>query len=141
MMRRLLVSIAVVSLAAVGGESRGGRNRSAQEPGVWTGVERVVAVGDVHGDYEQLVAVLKTAALIDDQLNWTGGKTHLVQNGDLLDRGPDSRKAMDLLIRLEKQAGEAGGYVHALIGNHEAMNVYGDFRYTSAGEFAAFRGG
>jgi len=142
-MRRVLASVAVVSLwgclAAVGGESRGSRNRSAQEPGVWTGVERVVAVGDVHGDYEQLVAVLKTAALIDDQLNWTGGKTHLVQNGDLLDRGPDSRKAMDLLIRLEKQAGEAGGYVHALIGNHEAMNVYGDFRYTSPGEFAAFR--
>jgi Calcineurin-like phosphoesterase len=83
--------------------------------------------------------VLKSAGLIDDQGNWTGAKTHLVQNGDILDRGPDSRRAMDLLIRLEKQAAEAGGYVHALIGNHEAMNVYGDYRYTSAGEYAAFR--
>jgi len=117
---------------------RGSRNRSAQQPGVWSGVEKIVAVGDVHGDYDQLVAVLKTAKLIDDQLNWTGGKTHLVQNGDILDRGPASRKAMDLLMRLEKQAEEAGGYVHALIGNHEAMNMYGDLRYTSAGEFAAF---
>jgi hypothetical protein len=116
-----------------------GRNRAKEQPGTWEGVGRIVAVGDVHGDYEQLVAVLKTAGLIDDQLNWTGGKTHLVQNGDILDRGPDSRKAMDLLMRLEKQAEEAGGYVHALIGNHEAMNVYGDLRYTSAGEFAAFR--
>jgi len=116
-----------------------GRNRSKEQPATWEGVGRIVAVGDVHGDYDQLVAVLKTAGLIDDPLNWTGGKTHLVQNGDILDRGPDSRKAMDLLMRLEKQAEEAGGYVHALIGNHEAMNIYGDLRYTSPGEFAAFR--
>jgi len=116
-----------------------GRDHSKEQPGVWEGVERIVAVGDVHGDYDQLVAVLKSAGLIDEQLNWTAGKTHLVQTGDILDRGPDSRKAMDLLMRLEKQAEEAGGYVHALIGNHEAMNVYGDLRYTSAGEFASYR--
>jgi hypothetical protein len=125
-------------LAPADHPDRGSRNRSAQQAGVWSGVERIVAVGDVHGDYDQLVTVLKTAKLIDDQLNWTGGKTHLVQTGDILDRGPDSRKAMDLLMRLEKQAADAGGYVHALIGNHEAMNVYGDLRYTSPGEFAAF---
>lgn len=129
----------IALLPYVGSQSKGSRNRSAQPQGVWEDVERTVAVGDVHGDYDQFVTVLKSAGLIDDQLNWSGGKTHLVQNGDVLDRGPDSRKAMDLLMRLEKQAMEAGGYVHALIGNHEAMNVYGDLRYTSAGEFAAFR--
>ena len=119
------LAVLVLSSRAPGGDHR---NRSAQEQGVgiWTGVERTVAVGDVHGDYDQLAAVLKSAGLIDEQGNWSGGKTHLVQNGDVLDRGPDSRKAMDLLMRLEKQAAEAGGYVHALIGNHEAMNVYGD---------------
>jgi hypothetical protein len=127
-----------VRLAFLAGAEHG-RNRSKEQPGTWEGVGRIVAVGDVHGDYDQLVAVLKTAGLIDDQLNWTGGKTHMVQNGDILDRGPDSRKAMDLLMRLEKQAEEAGGYVHSLIGNHEAMNVYGDVRYTSAGEFASYR--
>lgn len=118
-----------------------GRSRSSQDqgPGIWSAVERVVSVGDVHGDYDQLFTVLKSGGLIDDQGNWTGGKTHLVQTGDVLDRGPDSRKAMDLLMRLEKQAAEAGGSLHALIGNHEAMNVYGDLRYTSPGEFAAFR--
>jgi hypothetical protein len=140
-MRCLLLAGAVVlvlSSLAPGGDHR---NRAAQDQGagIWAGVERIVAVGDVHGDYDQLLAVLKSARLIDEQGNWTGGKTHLVQNGDVLDRGPDSRKAMDLLMRIEKQAAEAGGYVHALIGNHEAMNVYGDLRYTSAGEFAAFR--
>jgi TPR repeat protein len=109
---------------------------------VWTGVERVIAVGDVHGDYEQFTAVLASAGLIDGDGNWTGGKTHLVQTGDVVDRGPDSRAVMDLLMKLEKQAAAAGGAVHALIGNHEAMNVYGDLRYVSPGEYASYaRGG
>lgn len=117
--------------------------RSQPEPqnvqDVWSGVKRVVAVGDAHGDFEQFVAVLESAGLMDGSGNWTGGKAHLVQTGDIVDRGPDSRKIMDLLMRLEKQAAAAGGGVHALIGNHEAMNIYGDLRYTSPGEFAAFR--
>jgi hypothetical protein len=104
-----------------------------------TGVERVVAVGDVHGDYDQFVTVLRSAGLLDGRLKWAGGKTHLVQTGDVLDRGADSRKAMDLLMRLETEAREAGGAVHCLIGNHEAMNLYGDLRYLSPGEIAAFR--
>lgn len=110
--------------------------RAAED--VFTGVERVVVVGDIHGDYEHLVKVLRFAGLIDDNTDWTGGKTHLVQTGDAVDRGPEPRKAIDLLMKLEGQARKAGGYVHALIGNHEAMNVYGDLRYVSAGGFAAF---
>jgi hypothetical protein len=106
---------------------------------VFTGIDRVVAVGDVHGDYDQFVAVLRSAQIIDADGKWIGGKAHLVQTGDVLDRGADSRKAMDLLMRLEEEAVKAGGAVHALIGNHEAMNLYGDLRYVSAGEFAAFR--
>ena len=106
---------------------------------VLAGVERVVAVGDIHGDADQLVLVLRSAKLIDDKGSWCGGKAHLVQTGDVLDRGPDSRKAMDFLMRLEIEAREAGGAVHALIGNHEAMNLYGDLRYVSEGEIAAFR--
>ena len=104
----------------------------------WTGVERTVAVGDVHGDFEQFVMVLESAGLLDGEGNWVGGRTHLVQTGDVLDRGPDSRKVMDLLMKLEKQAEAAGGRVHVLIGNHEAMNVYGDLRFVSPGEFAAY---
>ena len=76
---------------------------------VWTGVERVIAVGDVHGDYEQLVAVLQSAGVIDQEEKWVGGKTHLVQTGDMLDRGPDSRKVMDLLMRLERRSKQSGG--------------------------------
>ncbi len=105
---------------------------------VWTGVERVIAVGDVHGDYGQLVAVLQSAGLIDGNANWSGGKTHLVQTGDMLDRGGHSRQVMDLMMKLEQQAAQAGGYVHVLLGNHEVMNIYGDLRYVSPGDFASF---
>jgi hypothetical protein len=48
---------------------------------------------------------------------------------------------MDLLMRLEKQAADAGGGVHTLIGNHEAMNIYGDLRYVSPGEYASYATG
>lgn len=105
---------------------------------VWTGVERVVAVGDVHADYEQFLKVLRSAGLIDGQGNWSGGKTHLVQVGDAVDRGPNSRMVLDLLMKLEDQARRAGGHVHALIGNHDAMNVCGDLRYVSPGDYASF---
>jgi hypothetical protein len=39
------------------------------------------------------------------------------------------------MMNLERQAKKAGGAVHALIGNHEAMNVYGDLRYVTTEEF------
>ncbi len=113
---------------------------NAQGDDAWDNVARVVAVGDVHGDYEQFVTVLQQTGLVDAQPKWTGGKTHLVQAGDRLDRGPDSRKVMDLLMRLEKEAKKAGGLVHSLLGNHEAMNMLGDLRYVTPGEFAAFKG-
>ena len=112
---------------------------SAPAKDTWTGVDRIVAVGDVHGDYEQFVKLLRSAGLIDDNEDWAGGQTHLVQTGDVPDRGADSRKVMDLLMKLEKQAKKAKGYVHALIGNHEAMNMYGDLRYVHPGEYSAFK--
>jgi len=105
----------------------------------WKGVSRIVAVGDVHGDLVQFTGVLRSAGLVDRDNNWTGGKTHLVQNGDLLDRGPESRKLIELLMKLEKQSRGAGGEVHSLIGNHETMNLYGDWRYVSAADYASYK--
>ena len=100
-------------------------------------VERVVAVGDVHGDYEQFFAVLQEADVIDRRGRWTGGETHLVQMGDVPDRGPDTDKIIDLLKKLQRQAKKAGGEVHAMIGNHETMVMRGDLRYVHPGEYAA----
>ena len=104
----------------------------------WEGVERVVAIGDLHGDYDNYIEALKAAGLVDKRDKWSGGKTHLVQTGDIPDRGPDTLRIIEHIRKLGKQAKRKGGYVHNLIGNHEAMNVYGDLRYVSDGEFEAF---
>jgi hypothetical protein len=100
--------------------------------------ERIVAVGDAHGAYSRYVAILKVAGLIDEQLRWSGGHTHFVQTGDLLDRGPESKQILDLLVKLEPEASAAGGAVHVLLGNHEVMRMLGDMRYVSAAEYQAF---
>ncbi len=98
----------------------------------------IVAVGDLHGDYEAYVAILREAGLIDAKGKWSGGGTVFVQLGDVPDRGPDSKKIIERLMALEKQAKRKGGRVAALIGNHDAMNVTGDLRYVTPEEFAAF---
>jgi hypothetical protein len=100
---------------------------------------RVVAVGDVHGAYDPFVALLREARLVDDRERWIGGDTWLVQTGDVLDRGPDSKRVIDLLRKLQREAARAGGAVYPLLGNHELMRLAGDYRYVSAGEYAAFR--
>ena len=104
----------------------------------WTGVDRVVVIGDIHGDYDQYIRVMESAGLLNRRGRWSGGETHLVQTGDIPSRGDDTRKIVDHLVRVARQAERAGGYVHMLIGNHEAMNVVGDLRYKTPGEFAAF---
>lgn len=101
-------------------------------------VDRVVAFSDIHGAYDAMVETLQSANVIDASLSWSGGSTHLVLVGDILDRGPDSRAAMDLLMRLEPEAVQAGGRVHVLMGNHEVMNLIGDVRYVAKEEYAAF---
>ena len=92
---------------------------------VWSGIERIVAVADIHGSYYNFIKILNGTKIIDNNLNWVGGKTHLVQTGDILDRGPDAGRTFDLLKKLEKQAETAGGAVHVLLGNHEVMNIVG----------------
>jgi hypothetical protein len=105
-----------------------------------TGAQRIVVFADVHGAYTELVSVLTETGIIDAAQHWHGGGTQLVSTGDLLDRGPDARKVLDLLMRLEQEAPKAGGAVHVLLGNHEVMNLVGDLRYVPAAEFATFAG-
>lgn len=106
----------------------------------WEDVPRVVAFSDIHGAHEQLVSLLQAADIVDDQLRWTGGETHVVSVGDLIDRGPDSRGVLDLVMRLQEEASAAGGHFHVVLGNHELMNMMADFRYVTDEDFAAFAG-
>jgi hypothetical protein len=104
----------------------------------WTGVERVIAIGDVHGAYDRFVEILRHAGVVDADLHWAAGTAHVVQLGDVVDRGDDSRKALDLLRRLEREANAAKGHLHLLLGNHEAARMLGDLRLTAPGEYTAF---
>ena len=99
---------------------------------------RIVAIGDLHGDYEAYEALLREAGLSDRRGRWTGGGTIFVQTGDIPDRGPDSLKIIEHLRKLQTRAKRDGGQVVTLIGNHESMNVIGDDRYVHPGEYKAF---
>lgn len=134
MIRRLALLFALVATCAFGAPAQ------ARAQAVFHNVSRIVVFGDLHGDADKFEDMLRAAGLVDANGNWAGGQTHFVQLGDVEDRGPDSRMILNHLMRLEPQARRAGGYVHALIGNHEAMNMLGDLRYTSAGEFASYAG-
>lgn len=106
-----------------------------------TTTARIVAIGDVHGAFDRFRTLLRETKVIDGRDRWAGGTTILVQTGDVLDRGPDSRRVLDLLMRLERDARRAGGRVHALLGNHEVMRMVGHLRDVSPAEYAAFRDG
>ena len=86
-----------------------------------------MAIADLHGDFDRFTFILAhpLVGLVDENLHWTGGKAHLVQLGDIMDRGPQAKDIIDLLMRLEKEADAAGGMVHVLLGNHEEMNITG----------------
>ncbi|MGE0322614.1 MAG: metallophosphoesterase [Polyangiaceae bacterium] len=100
--------------------------------------ERLVAVGDVHGDFDATRKVLRLAQVVDEAGHWKAGKLVVVQTGDQLDRGDDERKILDYFESLREEAGKAGGAFHVLLGNHETMNAMADFRYVTQGGFKAF---
>ncbi len=82
---------------------------------------RRVAVSDPHGHPVELASGLRAAGLVDTDGIWDGGTSRLFVLGDFFDRGPDGVGVVDFLMRIQKQAGDAGGEVQALIGNHEAL--------------------
>jgi len=101
---------------------------------------RLIAIADVHGAYDDLVAVLQSSEVVNSRLAWTGGAATLVQTGDVVDRGARSKDCLDLLMDLAQQAPRSGGMVVPLIGNHEVMNLIGDLRYVTPDMFATFAG-
>jgi hypothetical protein len=100
--------------------------------------ERVVVIGDIHGDLERLTSLLELSGLLDSQNKWVGGNSNLVITGDMTDRGSQVRAVMDLLIQLEKDASKRGGRVVTLMGNHEMMNIVGDLRYVTEEIYNSF---
>lgn len=109
---------------------------------------RIIVIGDVHGDLGVTLKCLKLAKVIDENNDWIGGDTVVVQIGDQVDRCrpikygcADPRetvndeasdiKIMKLFTKLHNQAEKQGGHVYSLLGNHEILNVFGKFNYVS----------
>jgi hypothetical protein len=103
-----------------------------------TAGDRIVAIGDIHGNYDGFVSILQRAGLVDAETHWIGGDTTFVQTGDIFDRGLEVFEVLDLLMRLEQEASAAGGKVIVLLGNHEGMNLVGFFRDVNPEIYARF---
>lgn len=86
-------------------------------------------IADTHGEYEILAELLQAQRIVDRKLRWAFGRSHVVFLGDVLDRGPHQTEILWLIYQLEGEAAKAGGGVHLLLGNHEAMVLHGDARY------------
>jgi hypothetical protein len=127
--------VVAVSLGAIGPGAPAAAARAAAKS------NHIVAIGDVHGDFDAFVGLLQHARLVDGDRRWIGGEVTLVQTGDCVDRGPKVRDVLDLLMALEQQAPSQGGRVVALLGNHESMNAMANLRDASPASLAAFADG
>lgn len=92
---------------------------------------KIAAVSDVHGHLDDLLTLLKAQGVVNGKLHWAFGRGHLVIAGDVVDRGDQVAQALWFIRALEGEALRAGGRVHLLLGNHEAMVMGGDLRYTA----------
>lgn len=102
---------------------------------MFSDVERVLAVGDLHGNYAGFRRILQESGIIDRRGHWVARDTHLIQLGDILGRGGEPGKIFRLLQQLEAEAPARGSRVHVLLGNHEAMSISGLIIYNTMEEF------
>jgi len=99
------------------------------ESSAYNNVPKIAALSDIHGQYQLAITLLKNNKIIDASENWAYGDGHFVIVGDIFDRGPNVTELLWLIFKLEKQAKQAGGKVHYLLGNHEYMVMLNDLRY------------
>ena len=101
--------------------------------------KKLVALSDVHGQFDTMVRLLQANGIINREMKWAFGEGHMVMVGDMFDRGPKVTEVLWLLYQLDAEARAAGGAVHVLLGNHEAMVLYDDLRYVNP-KYAAVAG-
>ena len=99
------------------------------EPANYEEQNKIFALSDIEGNFNTYTNLLIKQKVIDKNNKWIFGKGHLVIIGDVFDRGNHQTELLWLIYNLEKEAINAGGKVHLLLGNHETMNMQGDIRY------------
>lgn len=102
----------------------------------WDMPAKLLALSDVEGEYDALLKFLTNSGVVDKKGHWAFGTGHLVGVGDMVDRGDQVTETLWLFYRLSHEAQAAGGHVHFVVGNHEAMMMGGDVRYTHPKYFA-----
>jgi hypothetical protein len=99
------------------------------EPDRFEMPSRLLALSDIEGNFEAFKLMLRGAKVIDEKFNWTFGNGHLVLLGDYFDRGLNVTECLWLAYKLESEAKAAGGRVHFILGNHEVLNLEGNYQY------------
>jgi len=107
-------------------------------PTFYPSAERIIAIGDLHGDLDRTQEVFQMAGITDKSGHWVAGELVVVQTGDQLDRGDQEQALLEFLDRLQDEALAVGGRLHLMNGNHELMNARLDLRYVTEGGFADF---
>jgi len=90
---------------------------------------KMLVISDIEANFRAFRALLQASGVIDKEFNWIFGKGEVVFTGDFFDRGSQQNEVLWLMYALEEKAKEQKGYVHFVLGNHEIMNLSGDFRY------------
>lgn len=106
-------------------------NAAVAQPQVIEHASKILAVSDIHGEYDHLVDILTNGGVINRERRWSWGDGHLVILGDVFDRGSKVTECLWLIYRLESEARENGGAVHFILGNHELIALRGDKRYVN----------
>ena len=91
--------------------------------------KKILAISDIEGNFDPFISFLMGTGVVDENLNWSFGKNHLVLVGDFFDRGEEVFNCLWLIYKLDQEAQTAGGAVHFVLGNHEQMNLRNDLRY------------
>lgn len=95
---------------------------------VYSDGEAILAISDIESNYKTFRDFLIINGVVDEQLNWTFGKGHLVLLGDFVDRGFSTTQVLWFIYKLEQEAKAKGGHVHFILGNHEIKNLQGNFQ-------------
>jgi hypothetical protein len=123
-------------------------------------IHRIVTVGDVHGDAENFLQILRIADLVEpmkgdvtDVLTYPPQwkfsrapnesvkmRTTFVQLGDLIDRGEQDFESLNIAIALQEQTQQSSSEddVVLLIGNHELLNIQGYYHYVNKRNYGGF---